>query len=58
MDFSDRALTSPSGFEGLDGIFRLRRDGGIERGLAVLEVRREGFRTLSPAPRTFQELTR
>ncbi len=57
-DFSDRALTSPSGFEGLDGIFRLRQDGMIERGLAVLEVRREGFRTLSPAPTTFQELTR
>ena len=30
----------PSGFAGVDGIFRLRTDGLIQRGLAVLEVHR------------------
>ncbi|MBI3452789.1 MAG: hypothetical protein HY057_08200 [Rhodospirillales bacterium] len=57
-DFSAKALTAASGFAGLDGIFRLRADGTAERGLAVLEVRRDGFRTVSPAPETFEQLTR
>lgn len=31
-------LTDPSGFAGITGIFRFRRDGLVDRGLAVLEV--------------------
>ncbi len=53
-DFSTAALTNPNGFAGMDGIFRLLPDGTTERGLAILEVRREGFETVSPAPTTFQ----
>ncbi|MGQ0662733.1 MAG: penicillin-binding protein activator [Pseudomonadota bacterium] len=57
-DFSAASLTNPAGFAGLDGIFRLRPDGTIERALAVLEVRRDQFRTISPAPQSFEELVR
>ncbi|MGH6952959.1 MAG: penicillin-binding protein activator, partial [Alphaproteobacteria bacterium] len=36
-DFSVERLIRENGFSGLDGIFRFRRDGLVERGLAVLE---------------------
>ena len=36
--FDPLALTNPSGFAGVDGIFRLRPDGLVQRGLAVLEM--------------------
>ena len=55
-DFSPTALTNPSGFAGVDGIFRLRPDGLVQRGLAVLEVRRSGNVVVDPAPTTFQQL--
>jgi hypothetical protein len=47
------ALTAENGFVGLDGIFRFRPDGQIERGLSVLEVRRKSFRLVSPPPVSF-----
>jgi branched-chain amino acid transport system substrate-binding protein len=56
-DFSAPALTNPSGFAGVDGIFRLRSDGLIQRGLAVLEIKRGGNVVVSPAPTTFQALS-
>ena len=31
-------LTNPSGFAGIDGLFRFRADGTNERGLAVMKV--------------------
>lgn len=49
--FTRRALTDPDGFLGADGIFRFGGNGLIERGLAVLEVTRRGFRVIDP-PRT------
>jgi len=52
-DFGARALTNPNGFAGLDGIFRFHEDGLNERGLAVLEIQREGPRVVSPAPASF-----
>ena len=36
--FSPEVLTNPSGFTGIDGLFRFRADGTNERGLAVLRV--------------------
>src|SRR5271154_1674843 len=36
--FSPDALTNPSGFAGIDGLFRFRSDGTNERGLAVMRV--------------------
>ena len=51
--FSEAALTNPSGFTGIDGVFRFRADGTCERGLAVMEMRSGGTRVISPAPRAF-----
>lgn len=53
-DFSPAALTSPSGFAGIDGIFRLLPNGLVQRGLAVLEVHRGGNTVIDPAPESFQ----
>ncbi|MNU06553.1 hypothetical protein D3C72_2517860 [compost metagenome] len=54
--FDRAALNNPNGFEGMDGIFRLRADGVVERGLAVLEVTPGGPRVLDPAPSSFEVL--
>ncbi len=51
--FSPQVLTNPSGFTGIDGLFRFRPDGTNERGLAVLRVTPSGPQTVSPAPRSF-----
>lgn len=51
--FSDEVLTNPSGFSGIDGIFRFRADGTNERGLAVLRVTPSGGQVISPAPKSF-----
>jgi hypothetical protein len=37
----------------MDGIFRLLPDGRTERGLAVLEIRRDGIAVVDPAPQSF-----
>lgn len=47
-------LTSPSGFAGVDGIFRLLPDGTNQRGLAVMEVTPDGARQIGPAPKSFE----
>ncbi|MFZ0067186.1 MAG: penicillin-binding protein activator [Pseudolabrys sp.] len=52
--FSEQVLTNPSGFAGIDGVFRFRTDGPNERGLAVLRVTPSGGQVISPAPRSFQ----
>ena len=36
--FSAEVLTNPSGFAGIDGLFRFRADGTNERGLAVMRA--------------------
>lgn len=50
---SDEVLTNPSGFAGIDGVFRFRQDGTNQRGLAVLKVTTSGGQVVSAAPRTF-----
>lgn len=55
-DYVEPELTKPSGFAGVDGIFRLRPDGTVERGLAVLELQRDGVELREAAPRSFQQL--
>jgi ABC-type branched-subunit amino acid transport system substrate-binding protein len=50
---SRQALEVESGFSGVDGMFRFRRDGTIERALAVLEVRQAGPAVIDAAPRRF-----
>ena len=53
-DFSVATLSSPSGFAGVDGIFRFAPDGVVERGLAVLQLDRRAIQVISPAPTTFE----
>ncbi len=50
---SGRALTQNSGFQGANGVFRLRGDGTNERGLAVATVRNNQVTILDPAPSGF-----
>jgi len=55
-DFSAAALTDPAGFAGVDGIFRFKADGTVERGLAIMEVR-DGFVDVrEPAPQSFDDV--
>jgi ABC-type branched-subunit amino acid transport system substrate-binding protein len=52
---TDKTLTSANGFSGpANGIFRFRKNGTSERGLAVLEVRGGRFVVVSPAPVAFE----
>ena len=43
--FAPETLTNPSGFAGIDGLFRFRSDGTNERGLAVMKVTGGGVRS-------------
>ncbi len=54
--YSRPRLTNPSGFAGVDGIFRFRQTGGTDRGLAVLEVDNGNVTVASPAPERFGAL--
>ena len=51
-----RGLTQSSGFQGAAGIFRLRDDGTVERGLAVATIEGNKVVVLSPAPRSFSNI--
>ena len=51
--FTPQILTNPSGFSGIDGLFRFKPDGTNERGLAVLRVATSGAQIISPSPRSF-----
>jgi len=51
--FSQEAIMNPSGFTGVNGLFRFRPDGLVQRGLAVLEVGPGGNIVVSPAPQSF-----
>jgi ABC-type branched-subunit amino acid transport system substrate-binding protein len=50
---TDQTLTNPSGFAGIDGIFRFKPDGTNERGLAVMRVAAGGGQIVSPTPKAF-----
>ena len=54
--FSHDAILNPSGFTGVDGLFRFTPQGLVQRGLAVLEVQPQGPVVVSPAPRDFRDL--
>jgi len=51
--FTQQILTNPSGFSGIDGLFRFRADGTNDRGLAVLKVGTSGAQIVSPSLRSF-----
>lgn len=46
-------LTRPNGFQGVDGLFRLRPDGTSERGFAIMQVQKYGNQIIDPAPSAF-----
>ncbi|MBM3521412.1 MAG: penicillin-binding protein activator, partial [Alphaproteobacteria bacterium] len=50
-------ITNPSGFEGYDGVFRVRRDGINQRLLPVLQFQRGGARSVAEPPAQFVDLT-
>jgi branched-chain amino acid transport system substrate-binding protein len=54
--FSQQAILNPSGFTGVNGLFRFAPSGLVQRGLAVLEVQPQGDVVISPAPQSFQDL--
>ncbi|SHI13488.1 penicillin-binding protein activator [Bradyrhizobium erythrophlei] len=51
--FSPEVLTNPSGFAGIDGLFRFRADGSNERGLAVMRVASSGGAPVAGSPKSF-----
>jgi len=51
--FSSDVLTNPSGFAGIDGLFRFRPDGTNERGLAVMRVGSSGGVPVAGSPKSF-----
>jgi ABC-type branched-subunit amino acid transport system substrate-binding protein len=51
--FSADVLTNPSGFAGIDGLFRFRPDGSNERGLAVMRVGSGGSVPVAGSPKSF-----
>jgi len=46
-------LVNPSGFAGIDGLFRFRPDGTNERGLAVMRVGSGGGVAVAGSPKSF-----
>lgn len=52
--FDAASITNPNGFSGVDGIFRFRANGLVERGLAILEFRNGQIRVIDDAPGSFE----
>jgi len=51
--FAPETLTNPSGFAGIDGLFRFHADGSNERGLAVMKVATGGGVAVAGSPKSF-----
>lgn len=51
--FAPETLTNPSGFAGIDGLFRFKADGTNDRGLAVLRVAQGGGQVVAGSPKSF-----
>jgi hypothetical protein len=51
--FTHDSILNPSGFTGVDGLFRFTPQGLVQRGLAVIEVQPQGNIVVSPAPHDF-----
>ncbi len=55
--FTQRDLTNPNGFSGVDGIFRFHSGNTVERGLAIIEFKNGRLVVADPAPTTFQSIS-
>lgn len=52
--FDRKTIADPSGFSGVDGVFRFRPDGLSERGLAIYKIDRGRRAIIDHAPRSFR----
>jgi ABC-type branched-subunit amino acid transport system substrate-binding protein len=50
--YSDEVLTNQTGFNGADGVFRFKPDGGNERALSVLQIGNGSTSVIAPAPKS------
>ncbi len=55
--FTAARLTQPSGFAGVDGVFRFRPDGTSQRALAIFRVAAGKAEPIAPAATSFELLT-
>ncbi|MBX3499551.1 MAG: penicillin-binding protein activator [Alphaproteobacteria bacterium] len=55
-DFTAGAITDGGGFNGLDGRYRFRTDGRVERSLAILEIEDDRLKVVDPAPSAFMSV--
>lgn len=55
-DYSEAALTNIDGFSGVNGVFRLKADGTVERQLAIMEVAPGTATERDPAAGSFASL--
>jgi branched-chain amino acid transport system substrate-binding protein len=51
--YTAQAISSGNGFTGIDGLFRFKNDGIVERGLAILQLQPGGRLVAAPAPESF-----
>jgi ABC-type branched-subunit amino acid transport system substrate-binding protein len=51
--YSQAVLTNPSGFNGVDGVFRFRAEGPNERGMAVMQISGGMATIVSPSAQRF-----
>ncbi len=51
--YTRQTLQNPSGFAGVDGVFRFNQNGVVERRLAILEMTPQGPRVIEQAARNF-----
>jgi len=52
--FDRNSLLNANGFSGVDGIFRFRSNGLVERGMAILQIAGGSVHMAEPAPTSFQ----
>ncbi len=53
--FSQKVLTNPSGFAGVDGVFRFLKSGSNQRLLSIYQVTGSGTKLEKPAPKIFSD---
>lgn len=53
LGYDKKAIEMKTGFAGVDGLFRLKADGKVERGLAINSVTYEGGLVIDASPKTF-----
>lgn len=53
LNMSKGNLTQSSGFKGVNGVFRFKADGTVQRALAVAQVSNNQVQIIDPAPKSF-----